>query len=90
MKVISSCMGKFLHSKYNSITPYDTSGEVESLTGYIRLNTNESPYPPSPKAIEYAHEASLSMNYYSAKEWVEKAAAQGLEGAQEVLQEQFT
>lgn len=58
-------MGKFLHSKYNSITPYDTSGEVESLTGYIRLNTNESPYPPSPKAIEYAHEASLSMNYYS-------------------------
>ncbi len=58
-------MSRFLHSKYNSLTPYDTSGEVESLTGYIRLNTNESPYPPSPKAIEYAHEASRNMNYYS-------------------------
>ncbi len=58
-------MSRFLHSKYDSLTPYDTSGEVESLTGYIRLNTNESPYPPSPKAIEYAHEASRNMNYYS-------------------------
>lgn len=58
-------VGKFLHSKYNSLTPYDTSGESESLTGYIRLNTNESPYPPSPKAIEYAHKESHGMNYYS-------------------------
>lgn len=58
-------MSRFLHSKYNSLEPYDTSGEVESLTGYIRLNTNESPYPPSPKAIEYSHRASMSMNYYS-------------------------
>ena len=58
-------MSRFLHTKYNSLEPYDTSGEIESLTGYIRLNTNESPYPPSPKAIEYSHRASMSMNYYS-------------------------
>ena len=58
-------MSRFLHSKYNSLKPYDTSGEIESLSGYIRLNTNESPYPPSPKAVEYSHRASMSMNYYS-------------------------
>ena len=57
-------MSKFLNTKYKSLIPYDTSEEIESLTGYIRLNTNESPYPPSPKAIARAHEASRTMNYY--------------------------
>ena len=67
-------MNRFLHSKYSSLIPYDTSGEIESLTDYIRLNTNESPYPPSPKAIEYAHEVSRGMNYYSDPECRELAA----------------
>ena len=53
-----------MHSKFTSLTPYDTSEEVESMKGYIRLNTNESPFPPSPKAIEYAHKASAGLNYY--------------------------
>ena len=57
-------MSRFLHTKYQSLIPYDTSEESESLSGFIRLNTNESPYPPSPKAIEYAHRASSGMNYY--------------------------
>ena len=58
-------MSRFLHTKFSTLTPYDTSGEVESMKGYIRLNTNESPYPPSPKAIAYSHEASQGLNYYS-------------------------
>ena len=58
-------MSRFLHTKFSSLTPYDTSGEVESMKGYIRLNTNESPFPPSPKAIAYSHEASQGLNYYS-------------------------
>lgn len=58
-------MSRFLHTKFSSLTPYDTSGEVESMKGYIRLNTNESPYPPSPKAIAYSHEAAKGLNYYS-------------------------
>ena len=57
-------MSKFLHSRFASLTPYDTSDEIESLKGYIRLNTNESPFPPSPKAIDYAHKASEGLNYY--------------------------
>lgn len=57
-------MSRFMHTKYQSLIPYDTSEEIESLTGYIRLNTNESPYPPSEKASAYALQASRSMNYY--------------------------
>ncbi len=57
-------MSRFMHTKYRSLISYDTSEEIETLKGYIRLNTNESPYPPSPKAIAFAHEASRGMNYY--------------------------
>ena len=57
-------MTKFMHSKFTSLTAYDTSEEVESMKGYIRLNTNESPFPPSPKAIDYAHKAAETLNYY--------------------------
>ena len=58
-------MSRFLHTKFSSLTPYDTSGEIESMKGYIRLNTNESPFPPSPKAITYSHDAAQGLNYYS-------------------------
>ena len=57
-------MSRFLHSKFSSLTPYDTSGEVESMKGYIRLNTNESPFPPSPKVLSASYEASRGLNYY--------------------------
>ena len=53
-----------MHSKFTSLTPYDTSEEVESMKGYIRLNTNESPFPPSPIAIAYAYKAAEGLNYY--------------------------
>ena len=58
-------MSRFLHTKFSSLTPYDTSGEIESMKGYIRLNTNESPFPPSPKAIAYSRDAAKGLNYYS-------------------------
>ena len=57
-------MSKFLHSKFNSLTPYDTSEEIESMNGYVRLNTNESPFEPSTKAIKYAREAARTLNFY--------------------------
>ncbi len=58
-------MSKFLHSKYNSLTPYDTSGEIESMNGYIRLNTNESPFEPSIQVFKAAHDAAKGLNFYS-------------------------
>lgn len=43
-------MSQFWSQKVHSLTPY-TPGEQPQDQHYIKLNTNESPYGPSPKAI---------------------------------------
>ena len=57
-------MSKFLSSKYNTLTPY-IPGEQPKERKYNKLNTNESPFPPSAKAIEAAAEAAESLMLYS-------------------------
>lgn len=44
-------MKNFLSSFLRSLTPY-TAGEQPQDKVYVKLNTNENPYPPSPKAAE--------------------------------------
>lgn len=57
-------MSRFFSDKYRSLTPY-TPGEQPKERKYIKLNTNENPYPPSPLSIRYAAKAAENLNLYS-------------------------
>ena len=57
-------MSRFFSEKYQNLTPY-TPGEQPRDQQYIKLNTNESPFPPSPKAQAYAKAAAENLQLYS-------------------------
>lgn len=72
-------MSRFFSEKYASLTPY-TPGEQPQNRKYIKLNTNESPYPPSPLAQKLAREEAGNLQLYSDPECrgLVKTAAQML------------
>ena len=57
-------MSKFLDKRYDSLAAY-VPGEQPQDKKYIKLNTNESPYPPSPETLAAANvsEAELLRLY---------------------------
>ena len=57
-------MSRFFTSKYDKLVPYKP-GEQPKDKRYVKLNTNESPYPP-PKhcSVDAKHEA-MDLNLYS-------------------------
>ena len=57
-------MSKYFSKKYSSLTPY-TPGEQPKERKFIKLNTNESPFPPSPMAQRLARQAAGDLNLYS-------------------------
>lgn len=57
-------MSRFFSGKYKSLVPY-VPGEQPKEMKYIKLNTNESPFPPSPKALEYAQKQAEHLELYS-------------------------
>ena len=57
-------MSRFLSSRYDNLEPY-VPGEQPQDGKYIKLNTNESPFPPAPKAVARAAEAAKSLQLYS-------------------------
>ena len=57
-------MSRFFSKKYASLKPY-VPGEQPRDRRYIKLNTNESPFPPSPLAQKYAGEEAGKLELYS-------------------------
>ena len=57
-------MSGFFTSRFASLEPY-VPGEQPKNREYIKLNTNENPYPPSRKAVELACKAAESLELYS-------------------------
>ena len=57
-------MTPFLSSNLAGLVPY-VPGEQPQDKRYVKLNTNESPYPPSPRAVEAANSRACGFNLYS-------------------------
>lgn len=56
-------MSRFFSKKYHRLEAY-TPGEQPKDMQYVKLNTNESPFPPSEKALSYAAEAAKRLQLY--------------------------
>ncbi len=57
-------MSRYLDSKFSALLPY-VPGEQPKDRPYIKLNANESPYPPSPLVLEALRsEEAAALNLY--------------------------
>ena len=61
-------MSRFFSKKYRDLSPY-VPGEQPQNREYCKLNTNESPFPPSPYAQRLAREEISKLELYSDPEF---------------------
>ena len=66
-------MSRFFSNKYQNLKAY-TPGEQPRDMQYIKLNTNESPYPPSPSVSEAVETEARKLALYSDPECTELIA----------------
>lgn len=57
-------MSRFFSNKFDRLIPYTPGEQPKDMAEYIKLNTNESPFAPSEKAIELAAAAAKTLELY--------------------------
>lgn len=57
-------MSRYFSPRYSSLVPY-VPGEQPQDRRYLKLNTNESPFPPSPGVLAAVAEEAARLNLYS-------------------------
>ena len=57
-------MSKFFSEKFKDLKPY-VPGEQPKERSYVKLNTNEAPFPPSPRATAAAAREAARLELYS-------------------------
>lgn len=67
-------MSRFLSSKFRALVPY-TPGEQPKDQKYIKLNTNESPFPPSKRVVSAVTGEAGKLQLYSDPEATELHSA---------------
>ena len=58
-------MSNFLHPRHATLKAY-VPGEQPKDQQYIKLNTNESPYPPLPEVVAAAEAEAANCHLYRA------------------------
>ena len=59
-------MSRFLAGALRAVTPYTPGEQPRGVETLIKLNTNENPYPPSPKVLEALNgRAAENLRLYS-------------------------
>ena len=56
-------MSRFFSEKYKTLEPY-TPGEQPQDMQYVKLNTNESPFPPHPAVAEAVAAQADALQLY--------------------------
>ena len=57
-------MSRFFSERHLDLEPY-VPGEQPKTQKFVKLNTNENPYPPLPEVAEAVREESAKLNLYS-------------------------
>lgn len=59
-------MSRFMSQRYTSLDAYTPGEQPQNLARFVKLNTNESPFPPSPKALAcLTEDAGKALRLYS-------------------------
>ena len=75
-------MSGYLTNRYRDLTAYVPGEQPPAGMKVIKLNTNESPYPPAPKVLKAAEEAAGKLNLYPDPDQnaLRRALAESLKG----------